>query len=485
MKKLRLPVLGLVLAIMALSVIPVFGAPDTQTNLLANAGFEGGKYLHEGNPQYEAPTSWSVWWRYSASGCENQIPTFILNTEGRYVHGGAQSSRYYTEGNISHTAGLWQQASVTDGETYRFTAYAKTVSPTTSPVRVGIDPNGGNDPTAGSIVWSAFQTANDAWMALSVEAVANGTTITVYTYNRVDSCVSRSDTAWDDTSLVQVAAVTNTPVATSTSATTVAPTAVPSATPTPTETPFAYSTPDATGRIVHLVGPGDTLSGIAFMYGVSMDEIKRLNNMTDDIVVLGTYLIIREGGSATEPPTEATPTEEPTEASPTEAPPTEAPTQEQPTEQPTEAVGTGTICVMSWDDTNGNGIREAGEERLAGITFTINNGTTLLDRYTTDGISEPYCFVEMPEGTYTISWTGDSFEATTPQVWTATVTDGAILNQEFGARLLGSGDQTPAEEEGGGIPTWLIAVLGALAVFVVLGGIGMLVYILVLRKQGV
>ncbi len=42
----------------------------------------------------------------------------------------------------------------------------------------------------------------------------------------------------------------------------------------------------------HTVVRGDTLSGISKKYNVPMDAIKRSNNMTNDIVVLGRTMVI-------------------------------------------------------------------------------------------------------------------------------------------------------------------------------------------------
>lgn len=48
----------------------------------------------------------------------------------------------------------------------------------------------------------------------------------------------------------------------------------------------------AQGGTTHVVGKGDTLSGIAAKYKVSMASIKQANHMTKDTVVLGKKLII-------------------------------------------------------------------------------------------------------------------------------------------------------------------------------------------------
>jgi len=99
----------------------------------------------------------------------------------------------------------------------------------------------------------------------------------------------------------------------------------------------------AEGAITHLVVMGDTLTSIAAKYGVTVDEIKRLNNIgADNLIFLGTTLIIRAANTATptpEPsatPTPETPTAtlEPTKEVPATQTPTVTP---QPTPTPTPA----------------------------------------------------------------------------------------------------------------------------------------------------
>jgi hypothetical protein len=69
----------------------------------------------------------------------------------------------------------------------------------------------------------------------------------------------------------------------------------------------------------------------------------------------------------------------------------------------------GTVCGFVFNDTNQNGIQDAGETGIAGVAVTITDGTSILGTTETgpDGIY--YFFV--PAGTYTIF-------ATTPQGYT-------------------------------------------------------------------
>jgi hypothetical protein len=468
--------------IAALTVILLAGAglasPATaQENLLTNAGFESGSL-----------DGWQTWAittpGTSAEVCNDlSTPSFLASSDA--AHSGSYAARLFNQWT-THNAGLYQVvANVTPGATYRFTIWGRasslnegeTTSNSVIRLRVGIDPNGGGDPTAASVVWSGDATPMDAYAQLSIQATAAGNQITVFTRSRPDWCLFRNDVYWDDASLTLVGAAD----------TTQAP-QQPTQAGAPTQAE-GLATPDASGRIVHTVVVGDTLSGIAFRYGVSADEIRRLNNLTSDVVILGSQLVISTGGQAPPPPPPATqevappPTEEPTEEAAelptaTEPPPAVA---EVP-EEPAEAAGPGTICVMGFDDANANGIRDAEEPMLAGITFVLEDGAEMVGRYTTDGVSEPYCFTELAPGSYAISWVGDNFRATTDQTWAINVEAGAILNREFGAQAL---DAAADEASGraGNLPPWLVSLSAALGVVLVLGVIGGAGYFVLMRSQ--
>jgi len=66
--------------------------------------------------------------------------------------------------------------------------------------------------------------------------------------------------------------------------------------------------PEPDGSITHVVGYGQTLWSIAVSYGVTVDDIRRLNNIPTDSVVIqtGQKLIIRAPGAA--PPQQGQPT---------------------------------------------------------------------------------------------------------------------------------------------------------------------------------
>ncbi len=129
------------------------------------------------------------------------------------------------------------------------------------------------------------------------------------------------------------------------------------AAPEPQYTPIATPTPGPDGRIIYIVEVGDTLWRISAITGISLDELRRLNDLAeDDIIQVGDRLLLGLGG----------PSEIPSTAGP---PPT--PTSEVPTVTP--SIGTGVLCVSVFLDANGDALRQDDELDLEGSAISISN----------------------------------------------------------------------------------------------------------------
>jgi WD40 repeat protein len=103
-------------------------------------------------------------------------------------------------------------------------------------------------------------------------------------------------------------------------------------------------------------------------------------------------------------------------------------------ESPSEG---GAVCITSYEDVNGNSIRDPEEGKVAGVIIMLSDGSDLLRLYTTDGVSEPYCFRDLPAGSYMVTWTDNVFAGSTENIWAVSVTDGAIVSREFGVQPTG------------------------------------------------
>ncbi|MBI5566101.1 MAG: hypothetical protein HY870_14490 [Chloroflexi bacterium] len=149
---------------------------------------------------------------------------------------------------------------------------------------------------------------------------------------------------------------------------------------------------------------------------------------------------------------------------------------------PAAQQGTGQICVLAFDDQNGNGVREADEPLLAGVGFTLADANGVKGSYKSDGNSEPYCFGSLAAGAYTVQARGVSgLEVTTPGQWAISLANAAQFDVLYGARKSGSeaarpatdGDSAAAPSSAGGMSTLGRIVLGLLGL-VVLGFAGLL-----------
>lgn len=466
-----------------LGISPAQSAPDQQANLLNNGSMEGGFYMYNNDGDMRGvPNGWEPWYIIA----ENTDP-FVARRKPHYeeeahpthVKDGTFSARYFSSGEL-HDGGLKQTISATPGMTYKFSIYGFSWT-TDNPVvdsesnsqqslRVGIDPTGGTNGAAASVVWSAESWTNDKFVLLTVEAAATANKITVFTRTKPNWPV-RNDSFWD----------AGTVVASGQAAATSPPAPGNTAVPTQPSSWGAQSgtiitaTPQPDGSIVHTVGSGESCTGIAVAYNISLDELYSQNSLSNDkcrFIFVGQALAIR-------PPQQ-----------PTAAPPTPTPDTVAMAETPSEIVAppvqaNGSICILGFEDKNGNGLREPVEPGLSGMTFEVNNGTQAIATYTTDVQNASYCFAEVPPGSYVVSWTGEALSPTTDQSLSLSLEPGATITRNFGAQ---AGDGESGEDGSiggpaqGGLPSWAMALLLAIGVMLLLSGVGVAGYFVLMRR---
>lgn len=225
-------------------------------------------------------------------------------------------------------------------------------------------------------------------------------------------------------------------------------------------------TPGNDGRILYIVQAGESCLIIELKTGVKVETLRTLNNLDVDCTVReGQELLLGVVAAATQTPV----------ASETPSGPS-----------PTPFNGTGRICILLFDDINGNATRETTELPIAGgaISITDRIGKISISATTTqtyDAENEEYrydCFEDIPEGDYNISVAPpEGYNATMNMNYPLTLKAGDNSQLAFGAQL-GTGAITPPPGEGGRSP--LMAIFGA---FLILAGIGLGVYFFLLRRQ--
>jgi len=212
-------------------------------------------------------------------------------------------------------------------------------------------------------------------------------------------------------------------------------------------------TPGPDGRIIWVVGPNDTLISISLITGVSVDQLRGLNNLSSDTILLGQELVI---GLAGPPEVTFTPGPSPT---PTVALPT-------PTPQP----GSGNLCILLFNDLNGDAIRQEEEPSIPDGQISVSNrtGSVSLTAQTAAG-SDPTCFSEVPEGDYNITvGIPDGFNPTTVSNYALSMQAGDETAVDFGAQ---ANSQTLAEAPTEASSPSRSPLLGILGVVVMLAGL--------------
>lgn len=242
----------------------------------------------------------------------------------------------------------------------------------------------------------------------------------------------------------------------------------------PTLQQFATNTPLPDGRILYTIQPGDTCTRIQLLYNITEEQLRQLNqNINTDCTNLipGQQLLVGTGG----PGAAATITPGP---SPTPAPPTVT---------PTPFAGTTEICVLLFNDINGNALRETGEDVVSGGAISVTEVTgkyskTLQTAPNPDPTAyQGTCFTDVPEGKYNIGVAiPDSYSPTMSLTYTLNVNAGDTAYVDFGAQSREPAVAQPSGGSAGGGGT--SPFLGLVGGILLLGGLGLGWYALRLRS---
>ena len=226
---------------------------------------------------------------------------------------------------------------------------------------------------------------------------------------------------------------------------------------------FVTNTPGPDGRIMYVVAEGDNCSGIALNHGITVQQLRQYNTRLDDACTIapGQQLVVGLAPPVTAPTIGIIPT----------------PTVPLVTATPFD--GTTEVCILLFDDVNGDALRQETEFGIDGgaVSLTNLNGSYSQTQNTTSAIDpdlgEPIrsCFLDVPPGQYNISMAiPDGYNPTMNPSYTFEVKAGDRASIDFGAqsKSLTLQDPVAAKESGN-----RSSVLGIFGLLLLLGGIGL------------
>lgn len=192
------------------------------------------------------------------------------------------------------------------------------------------------------------------------------------------------------------------------------------------EAQFVTATPGPDGRILYIVVEGDSCLQVALLHGITVQQLRQFNSRLDEncTLTVGQQLVV--GLAQPEAPT----------AGP-------APTLPSPTVTATPVSGTTEVCVLLFNDMNGDAVRQETELGIAGgaVSLTNLNGSYSETQDTVSAVDPDTllpvrsCFVDIPGGEYNVSMAvPDDYNPTMLLSYTLNVKAGDLAEISFGAQ---------------------------------------------------
>jgi murein DD-endopeptidase MepM/ murein hydrolase activator NlpD len=224
---------------------------------------------------------------------------------------------------------------------------------------------------------------------------------------------------------------------------------------------FVTSTPGPDGRILYTVVAGDSCLQVAFLHGITVSQLRQFNSRLDEdcTLTVGQQLVVGlvSLNAATAGP---------------------APTLPSPTVTATPVSGTTEVCVLLFNDANGDALRQETELGIEGgaVSLTNLNGSYSQTQNTSAAVDpdtlEPVraCFVDVPGGEYNVSMAvPDAYNPTMLLSYTLTVKAGDRASIDFGAQSKTLTASEPADAQNGNRSS----ILGIFGFLLLLGGAGL------------
>lgn len=224
---------------------------------------------------------------------------------------------------------------------------------------------------------------------------------------------------------------------------------------------FVTATPGPDGRILYTVVEGDSCLQVALLHGITVPQLRQMNARLDQdcSLTVGQQLVVGLISAA----------------GPTPGP---APTLPPPTVTATPVSGSTEVCVLLFNDMNGDALRQETELGIEGgvVSLTNLNGSYSQTQDTAAEVDpdtlEPIrtCFIDVPGGEYNLSMAvPDQYNPTMLLSHTLTVKPGDLADVSFGAQSKTITVSEITEPQTGNRSS----VLGVFGVLLLLGGAGL------------
>jgi murein DD-endopeptidase MepM/ murein hydrolase activator NlpD len=227
------------------------------------------------------------------------------------------------------------------------------------------------------------------------------------------------------------------------------------------ERQFVTATPGPDGRIMYVVVEGDSCLQVALLHGITVPQLRQFNTRLDEDCTLSVGQQLVVGLAQAEAPT----------AGP-------APTLPSPTVTATPVSGTTEVCVLLFEDRNGDAVRQEAELGIEGgaVSLTNLNGSYSETQNTSSAVDPDTllpvraCFVDVPGGEYNVSMAvPDEYNPTMLLSYTLTVKAGDRAEISFGAQSKTITVSEPADAQEGNRSS----LLGVFGFLLLLGGAGL------------
>ena len=224
---------------------------------------------------------------------------------------------------------------------------------------------------------------------------------------------------------------------------------------------FITATAGPDGRILYTVVEGDSCLQVGFLHGITVPQLRQFNSRLDEdcTLTVGQQLVVGLISSN----------------APTAGP---APTLPPPTATATPVSGTTEVCVLLFEDMNGDALRQETEFGIDGgaVSLTNLNGSYSQQQNTSSAVDPdtlepiPACFVDVPGGEYNVSMAvPDEYNATMLLSYRLTVKAGDRASIAFGAQSKTVTVSQPADAQ----ENSRSSILGIFGMLLLLGGAGL------------